>query len=47
MGAHHPECPQRLMRSNQLIGDGLDGFVAHHLAPSATREQLERVHSVE
>ena len=46
MGAHHPECPQRLDAiSDRLIADGLVGFVAHHQAPSATREQLERVHS--
>ena len=48
MGSHHPECPQRLDAiQDRLIGDGLDGFVAHHLAPSATREHLERVHSAE
>jgi acetoin utilization deacetylase AcuC-like enzyme len=48
MGSHHPECPQRLDAiQDQLIGDGLDGLVAHHLAPSATREQLERVHSAQ
>ena len=46
MGSHHPECPARLDAiQDQFIGDGLDGFVEHHLAPSATREQLERVHA--
>ncbi len=46
MGAHHPECPQRLDAiSDRFISDGLDGFVAHYQAPSATREQLERVHT--
>jgi acetoin utilization deacetylase AcuC-like enzyme len=46
MGSHHPECPQRLDAiQDQFIGDGLDGFVVHYQAPSATREQLERVHS--
>jgi acetoin utilization deacetylase AcuC-like enzyme len=46
MGSHHPECPQRLDAiQDQFIGDGLDGFVEHHLAPGATREQLERVHT--
>jgi acetoin utilization deacetylase AcuC-like enzyme len=46
MGSHHPECPQRLDAiQDRFIGDGLDGFVEHRVAPSATREQLERVHS--
>ena len=46
MGSQHPECPQRLDAiQDRFIGDGLDGFVAHHLAPSVTREQLERVHT--
>ncbi|MEO8740762.1 MAG: histone deacetylase family protein [Casimicrobiaceae bacterium] len=45
MGAHHPECPQRLDAvCDQLIGDGLDAFVVHHQAPVATREQLARAH---
>jgi len=46
MGDHHPECPQRLDAiTDRLIGDGIDGFVVHHDAPEATREQLERAHA--
>jgi len=46
MGLHHPECPERLDAINdRMIGDGLDAVVAHYDAPSASREQLERVHS--
>ncbi len=46
MGPHHPECPERLDAVNdQLIAAQLSGLVAHHVAPSATREQLERVHA--
>jgi len=46
MGSHHPECPERLDAiQDRFIGDGLDAFVAHHAAPRATREQLERVHA--
>jgi len=45
MGPYHPECPARLDAiSDRLISDGLDGFLVHHQAPAATREQLERVH---
>jgi acetoin utilization deacetylase AcuC-like enzyme len=47
MGLHHPECPERLDAiQDRMISDGLDGLVAHYQAPTATREQLERVHSV-
>jgi acetoin utilization deacetylase AcuC-like enzyme len=46
MGSHHPECPQRLDAiQDRFISDGLDGFIVHYQAPSATREQLERVHA--
>jgi acetoin utilization deacetylase AcuC-like enzyme len=45
MGPYHPECPARLDAiSDRLISDGLDGFLVHHQAPAATREQRERVH---
>ena len=46
MGPYHPECPERLDAiHDRLIGDGLDGFLAHYQAPAATREQLERAHA--
>ena len=45
MGAHHPECPARLHAiEDQLIASGLFGYLQHHDAPEATREQLARVH---
>ncbi|MEO8487344.1 MAG: histone deacetylase family protein, partial [Betaproteobacteria bacterium] len=45
MGEHHPECPDRLTAiGDQLIAAGLDGYLTHHTAPEATREQLLRVH---
>jgi len=45
MGAFHPECPARLDAiGDRLLSSGLDELLAHHEAPSATREQLERVH---
>ena len=45
MGPHHPECPERLSAINdRVIAAGLDGYVEHHTAPAATREQIERVH---
>ena len=45
MGPHHPECPERLSAINdRIIAAGLDGYVEHHTAPAATREQIERVH---
>ena len=48
MGPYHPECPERLDAiHDRLISDGLDGLLAHHLAPAATREQLERVHAAQ
>lgn len=48
MGAHHPECPERLGSiQNQLISSGLDYVLLHHEAPLATREQLCRVHDAD
>jgi acetoin utilization deacetylase AcuC-like enzyme len=45
MGAHHPECPQRLDAINdQLIAAGLFPHLDEHDAPLATLEQLLRVH---
>ncbi len=45
MGAHHPECPDRLSAINdRLIAAGLDMFLAFHDAPEATVEQLTRAH---
>lgn len=45
MGAHHPECPARIHAvEDQLIASGLIGYLQHHDAPEATREQLLRVH---
>jgi acetoin utilization deacetylase AcuC-like enzyme len=45
MGAHHPECPERLSAINdRLIAAGFDLYLAFHDAPLATTEQLGRVH---
>ncbi|MFN0301729.1 MAG: histone deacetylase family protein [Burkholderiales bacterium] len=45
MGAHHPECPERLSAiEDRLIASGLAAVLARHVAPLATAEQLERVH---
>ncbi len=45
MGAHHPECPDRLGAINdRLISAGLDLHLAYHDAPLARMEQLLRVH---
>ena len=45
MGAHHPECPERLAAiADQLIASGIDAYLARYEAPAATIEQLERVH---
>jgi acetoin utilization deacetylase AcuC-like enzyme len=45
MGAHHPECPERIHAvEDQLIASGLFGYLQHHEAPEVTREQLLRVH---
>lgn len=48
MGIHHPECPARIHAiEDQLIASGLFGYLQHHLAPEATREQLLRVHNAD
>lgn len=45
MGAHHPECPDRLGAINdRLIASGLDMYLQFHDAPLAEMAQLERVH---
>lgn len=46
MGAHHPECPQRLAAiQDRLIASGLDAYLHYYDAPLVTREQLLRVHT--
>jgi acetoin utilization deacetylase AcuC-like enzyme len=46
MGAHHPECPDRLRAiEDQLISSGLINYLSEIEAPLATREQLLRVHA--
>lgn len=48
MGAHHPECPERLSAiSDRLIAAGLDMYLSFHDAPLATVEQITRVHPEE
>lgn len=45
MGAHHPECPDRLSAiHDRLIAAGLDIYLSYHDAPQAEAEQLLRVH---
>jgi acetoin utilization deacetylase AcuC-like enzyme len=45
MGAHHPECPERLGAiQDRLIAAGLDLYLTYHDAPLAEMEQLLRVH---
>lgn len=45
MGAHHPECPDRLGAINdRLIASGLDVYLQFHDAPLADDAQLLRVH---
>ena len=45
MGRGHPECPARIKAiEDQLIASGLYSLLQRHEAPSATPEQLERVH---
>lgn len=45
MGAHHPECPDRLRAIDEhLIATGLNDLLRQEEAPLATRAQLERVH---
>ncbi|WMW82493.1 histone deacetylase family protein [Undibacterium cyanobacteriorum] len=46
MGAHHPECPERLGAVNDhLLAKGLLDYMDACDAPLATREQLARAHS--
>lgn len=46
MGAHHPECPQRLVAiEDQLLASGLMHHLQRHDAPLATFEQLALVHA--
>lgn len=46
MGAHHPECPERLDAINdRMIAAGLDIHLKHYDAPLAQIEELLRVHS--
>ena len=48
MGAHHPECPERLGAiEDQLIASGIGQYLARHEAPLATDEQLARVHPMD
>ena len=45
MGAHHPECPERLHAiQDRMISSGMEMLVTHYDAPEATLEQLRRVH---
>jgi acetoin utilization deacetylase AcuC-like enzyme len=48
MGAHHPECPDRLRAiEDLLIAAGLLGLLSEHDAPAARREHLARVHDAD
>jgi acetoin utilization deacetylase AcuC-like enzyme len=48
MGAHHPECPARLMAiEDQLISSAVAPHLARYEAPLASDEQLLRVHPEE
>lgn len=48
MGAHHPECPDRLGAiQDRLIAAGLDMYLNFFDAPLVTREQLLRAHPAE
>ena len=45
MGAHHPECPERLAAiEDRLIASGLAAVVEHHEAPLASLDDIARVH---
>lgn len=45
MGAHHPECPERLGAINdRLIAAGLDMFLSFHDAPLASVDNIARAH---
>src|SRR6478735_2688945 len=46
MGPDHPECPDRVrVIEDRLRADGLLDFMVPHVAPAATRAQLEHVHA--
>lgn len=46
MGAHHPECPERIGAVNDhLLIKGLLDYMQHFDAPVATEEQIARAHS--
>lgn len=48
MGAHHPECPERLHAiQDRLIASGMEMLVTHYDAPAASVEQLAQVHSAD
>ncbi|MEO8203695.1 MAG: histone deacetylase family protein [Betaproteobacteria bacterium] len=48
MGAHHPECPERLAAiEDQLIASGIGQYLARFDAPRATDEQIALVHPPE
>ena len=48
MGAHHPECPERLAAiEDHLIASGVVQYLQRHDAPLASDEQLARVHPIE
>src|SRR4051812_29510685 len=45
MGAHHPECPERLQAiEDRMIASGLTDVTTRFDAPLATDEQLQRAH---
>ena len=47
MGAHHPECPERIGAiHDQLLATGGLNFLRTYEAPLATEEQLARAHSL-
>ncbi len=48
MGAHHPECPERLAAiEDRMIASGLEPYLARFEAPLVERHCLTRVHSEE
>ncbi len=45
MGAHHPECPERLSAiQDRLIAAGIEMLLTHYDAPPASIEQIARAH---
>jgi acetoin utilization deacetylase AcuC-like enzyme len=48
MGAHHPECPERLAAiEDQMIASGIGQYLARYEAPPATDAEIARVHPIE